>query len=300
MRVGAVDLGSNSTRLLIADVTPDGVTELHRESIVTRLGQGVDTTGELAQDAIDRVRAVLDRYRAQLDEHGVTRTFAVLTSAVRDARNGEAFSAEVRDRYGLDARVLSGDEEAALTFMGAASERDPHDETPTLVIDIGGGSTELVVGRGREVVFHVSTQAGVVRHSERHLHTDPPTAAELRALRDDVRRIYEAQAARAQPPPRHAIAVGGTASQLASIDLGGPEHAHGHRLSVARIEELLTTLAGRPLEERKQTPGLDPARAPTIVAGAALLAEAAAAFGQDHVEVSIHDILLGAALRAAI
>jgi exopolyphosphatase/guanosine-5'-triphosphate,3'-diphosphate pyrophosphatase len=291
-RTAGVDLGSNSTRLLILE---DG-REVVRESIVTRLGQGVDTTNRLADEAMDRVREVLRHYRALLDDHGVEKTLAVLTSAVRDADNGEAFRQEVRERYGLDARVLTGDEEAALTFMGAASERDPQDETPVLVIDIGGGSTELVVGRGREVLWHVSTQAGVVRHSERHLHSDPPTPAELQALREDVRGIYRQAAQAAAARAELAIAVGGTASQLAGID--GAAERHGHRLSVERIEELLAHLASLPLEERKQVPGLDPARAPTIVAGAALLIEAATAFDQDLVEVSIHDILLGAALKA--
>ena len=298
-RVGAVDIGTNSTRLLVADVDERGrATELDRRSIVTRLGQDVDRTGRLADEAMDRVRAALTQYREALDEHGAGATFAVMTSAVRDAANGPAFVSEVRERFGLDAHELSGDEEAALTFMGAAVERDPADTTPVVVIDVGGGSTELVVGHGREVDFHVSTQAGVVRHSERHLHHDPPEPAELAALRQDVRAIYEGAVPEdVKQRPRLAIAVGGTASQLGSID--GAAEPHGHRLAVPRIEEILARLAAVPLVQRRRTPGLDPDRAPTIVAGAAALLEAAGTFHRTEVEVSVNDILLGAALRAA-
>jgi exopolyphosphatase/guanosine-5'-triphosphate,3'-diphosphate pyrophosphatase len=177
MRVAVVDIGTNSTRLLVAEVVDGRVAaELARESTVTRLGQGVDATGTLAGEAMERVYAVLDRYRSTIDELEAERTLAVLTSAVRDASNGPAFTATVRDRYGLDAREIPGTEEAALTFLGATSERDhTADAGEIVVIDIGGGSTELVVGHGGEVGFFTSLQMGVVRMTERHLHTDPPS-----------------------------------------------------------------------------------------------------------------------------
>ena len=174
MRVGVVDIGTNSTRLLIADVADDHLTVLDRESVVTRLGQGVDATGRLTDEAMERVRTTLTDYRERLDAHGTERDVAVLTSAVRDADTGAPFLEEVRERFGLDARTLAGEDEARLTYDGATSERDPGDTRPVVVIDIGGGSTELVEGRGREMDFHVSTQAGVVRHSERHVRSDPP------------------------------------------------------------------------------------------------------------------------------
>ena len=295
-RVGVVDIGSNSTRLLIADVEDGRIAaELERRSEVTRLGQGVDVNGRLADEAMDRVRATLDGYRAALDEHGAERAVAVLTSATRDAANGEEFVEEVRERYGLDAQVLPGDEEARLSFLGATDERDAADTTPTVMIDIGGGSTEFVVGRGHTMDFHVSTQAGVVRHGERHLHHDPPTADELEALARDVRAVF----AEAIPPDieaEHGIAVAGTATQLASIDGGDP--IHGHRLTTTRIEELRDRLASLPLDERRRVPGLDPTRAPTIVAGAILLAESTRRFALYAVEVSEHDILRGTALHA--
>src|SRR5919199_6224291 len=190
MRVAVVDIGTNSTRLLVAEVDGDGaVTELERRSIVTRLGQGVDTSGALADEAMRRVFATLADYRRAIDAHGATRAVAVLTSAVRDAANGAMFTARVRDDYGLDARTIARDEEGRLTFLGATSERAADDGGPVVVIDIGGGSTEYVVGEGREVLFFVSTQAGVVRQSEPHLHSDPPKPDELDALRTEVRGI---------------------------------------------------------------------------------------------------------------
>src|SRR3954449_12144648 len=304
MRVGVVDIGTNSTRLLIADVDPAGVTVLDRESIVTRLGQGVDATGELATEAMERVFSTLAQYRERLDDCATRRDVAVLTSAVRDASNGQAFFDEVKQRFRLDARVLPGEEEARLTFLGATAERDPGDETPVVVIDIGGGSTELVEGRGRAMDFHVSTQAGVVRQTERHLHSDPPAHEELVALAADVRAIF----AEAVPEPvrasvERAIAVAGTPTSLASIDLGlepyDPQRAHGHILGLARIEELLARLAQMPLDARREVIGLHPDRAPTIVAGSILLVEALRTFGLEAVEVSEHDILRGAALSAA-
>ncbi len=199
MRVAVVDIGSNSTRLLVAQVADGTVTdELERRATVTRLGAGVDTDGRLRDDAIERTFATLDEYRELIDQRGADKAVAVLTSAVRDAANGREFAQAVQDRYRLEPHVLSGDQEASLSFLGATSERDPNDRTPTVVIDIGGGSTELVIGRGREAEFHVSNQAGVVRQTERHIHNDPPTEQELENLGADVRSILE----RNVPPAR--------------------------------------------------------------------------------------------------
>jgi exopolyphosphatase / guanosine-5'-triphosphate,3'-diphosphate pyrophosphatase len=303
MRVAVVDIGTNSTRLLVADVGDGTVTQLVRESIVTRLGEGVDATGRLADAPMRRVFETLERYRALIDEHDVAATTAVLTSAVRDAANGADFTSSVRERFGLDAHTIDGDEEAALTFAGATSER-PRDGRDTVVIDIGGGSTEFVIGCDGDVRFHVSTQAGVVRQTERHLHGDPPTADELRALGAEAREIFTRaipQRLRACVP--HAIAVAGTATSSASIELGlepyDPARVHGHVLTLATCEALLARLSRLTDDERREVAGLHPDRAPTIVAGVALLIEALRAFGLDEVEVSEHDILRGAALRLA-
>ena len=305
MRVAVVDIGTNTTRLLVAEVEGDRVTaELARESIVTRLGQGVDATGALADEAMGRVFDVLARYRAQIDEHGATKTIAVLTSAVRDASNGAEFKQDVGDRYDLDARTLSGDEEAAMTFLGATSERPPESDAGAIVvIDIGGGSTEFVVGHRGDVDFHTSLQAGVVRMTERHLHDDPPKHEELDALIEDVRSTIAAGVPHEHRHARAAVGVAGTATMAAAMDLElepyDPDRVHGHTVSTETLERLRDRLAGMPNDERRRVPGLHPDRAPTIVAGMAMLRESVGAFGLDEVEISEHDILRGAAIRRA-
>jgi exopolyphosphatase/guanosine-5'-triphosphate,3'-diphosphate pyrophosphatase len=310
VRVAVVDIGTNSTRLLIADVDPDSgaVTELVRRSQVTRLGDGVDASGSLSQEAIARVLHTLGEYRAAIDEHGCEANLAVLTSAVRDAANGASFAAGVREDYGLDARVLSGEEEAQLTFLGAMSARRRGESSdssePTVVIDIGGGSTEFVVGVGHAAGFHVSLPIGVVRMSERHIHTDPPAPQELQKLEHDVRAILlEGLPAREREPVKQGIAVAGTATSAAAIDMEldpyDPERVHGYRLLLATVELLLARLADMTEDERRRVVGLHPDRAPTIVAGMILLAEAMRAFELEEVEVSDHDILHGGASRLA-
>lgn len=308
MRVAVVDIGTNSTRLLVAEVRDGRVTEeIARESIVTRLGQGVDATGRLADEAIDRVFTVLEQYRRQIDDAHAERTVAVLTSAVRDSRNGDAFRTAVKERFGLDARVLEGTKEAELTFLGATSERPPDAEPGDIVvIDIGGGSTELVVGRQGAVGFFTSLQAGVVRMTERHLHHDPPTANELESLTEDVRTtIATGLPGELRRPGRiaHAVAVAGTATMAAAMELElepyDPARVHGHRVGLDALTALRDELAAKTNEERRARPGLHPDRAPTIVAGMVLLRESVAAFGLDHVEVSEHDILRGAAIARA-
>ncbi len=301
-RVAVVDIGTNSTRLLVADVRSDGIDELDRRSIVTRLGEGLEGTGRLGDEPQARVFRVLDEYREAIDEHGCDARAAVMTSAVRDAANGTAFADRVRDEYGLDARTISGDEEARLTYAGATAARDPEDATPLLVIDIGGGSTELVVGAHGDVDFHDSMQVGVVRHTERHLHHDPPSDGELSALRADVAEAIAASVPDAvRERVRAAVAVAGTATMTAAMDLGlepyDSARIEGHRLPVATLAAQLGSLASVPLEERKLVRGLHPDRAPTIVAGVAILLEVLKAFGLDQVEVSDRDILWGVALQ---
>jgi exopolyphosphatase/guanosine-5'-triphosphate,3'-diphosphate pyrophosphatase len=302
--IAIVDIGTNSTRLLIARVSDGSVEQLERRSTVTRLGQGVDSSGRLADEAIERVLKTLAEYSELIDAAGVSKVVALATSAVRDSENGDEFRATVKERFGFELRIISGDEEARLTFLGATSSRGDDDD-PTLVIDIGGGSTEFVVGRpGEDPDFHVSTQSGSVRQTERHLHDDPPTADQLDALRTEVRKIIE------DGVPEHiragverGIAVAGTATQLAGIDVGlepdDDRSLHGHQLELDAVEGMLERLASVTLEERKRTKGLDPDRAPTIVAGAAILVEAMRSFGLTRVETSETDILHGAALSAS-
>ena len=303
MRVGVVDIGTNSTRLLVADVDDGQIAEVDRRTEVTRLGEGVDATGRLSDEAQARVFAALDAYAAAIEEHRCNVTTGVLTSAVRDAANGEQFRDEVRRRYGLDANVIDGDTEARLTFLGATAER-PAGHDPLVVIDIGGGSTEYVVGEGAQMMFHVSTQAGVVRQTERHLHSDPPQREELAALADEVRAIIaEGVPADVRASVVAAVGVAGTATSCAAIaqelDPYDPARVHGYRLEAGALELMLARLAELDLERRRRVPGLHPDRAPTIVAGVVILLEALRAFGLDEVEVSEHDILWGAALTVA-
>jgi exopolyphosphatase / guanosine-5'-triphosphate,3'-diphosphate pyrophosphatase len=302
MNVAVVDIGSNSTRLLIAALDDNRVTrELVRHSEVTRLGAGVDADGRLREDAMQRVFTTLDGYKAEIDAHDVRAAVAVLTSAVRDSANGGEFADIVRTRYELEPHVLTGDQEARLTFLGATSERDSADRTPTLVLDIGGGSTEMIIGSGSEVGFHVSTQAGVVRQTERHLHADPPDPAEMDALVSDVHQILQDNVpAERRGAVGHGIAVAGTATSLAAIaqhlDPYDPERVHGYLLSAAESERILGELAAMTLEERRHVAGLHPDRAPTIVAGVLIFREVLRLFGLDQIEISEHDILRGAAL----
>jgi exopolyphosphatase / guanosine-5'-triphosphate,3'-diphosphate pyrophosphatase len=228
----------------------------------------------------------------------------VLTSAVRDAGNGADFLAEVRGRYRLDARTLAGEDEARLTFLGATSEVARDAGRPILVIDVGGGSTELVIGAGRELRFWTSAQVGVVRMTERHLRSDPPAPAELQDLAQDARTILTAAVpASVRDVPTAAIAVAGTATSLAAIDLElepyDPSRVHGHRVLAGRCDELLARLAEMTDAERRHVAGLHPDRAPTIVAGVIVLREALRVFGLDEFTASEDDILRGAALEAA-
>lgn len=302
-RVAVVDLGTNSTRLLVAEVRAGAAQELERRTSVTRLGQEVDRTGRLADEAMERVYAVLADYRERIDRHAAEPVVAVATSAVRDADNGEEFRQALRERFGIDARTISGDEEARLTFLGATSGHSPQ-TGETLVIDIGGGSTEFVVGHpGSAPRFHVSTRLGSVRQTERHLRTDPPTAAELDSLTTEATAIVAADVpAGVRAEAAAGIAVAGTATSLAAIDQAldpyDRSRVHGYRLPRAATERLLAELARLPVAARREVAGLHPDRAPTIVAGAAILLTAMDCFGLDAVEVSESDILHGAALEA--
>jgi exopolyphosphatase / guanosine-5'-triphosphate,3'-diphosphate pyrophosphatase len=306
MRVAVVDIGTNSTRLLIADVDPatKAVAEIARRTTVTRLGQGVDHTGELSAEAMDRVFAALTNYRALIDDNNVDAVTGVLTSAVRDARNGASFTTAVNDRYNINARTITGDEEARLTYLGATDDRADDTTTRRVVIDVGGGSTELVAGHGATVDFHVSTQAGVVRQTERFLRTDPPRPEELQLLQAEAEEIFTQAVPRdVRTSVTHGIAVAGTATSCAAIlqDLEpyDPAKVHGFRLLRAQAEMLLPRLAGMTVEQRRHVKGLHPDRAQAIVAGVILLIEAMRTFDLPEVEVSEHDILRGAALDRA-
>ncbi len=299
-RVAVIDVGTNSARLLVADVAGGMVTPVERRSRVTRLGRGVDLSGRLSAEAIEEACDAIGAYVAAYEELGAETVETIATSAVRDAENGGAFVAELRERFALSARVLDGEEEARLTYLGATSEHVPTE--PTLVVDIGGGSTELIVGTGSEISFHTSLQAGVVRHSERHVASDPPTAIELESLAADVRGLIEAGVGGGVEASA-GIAVAGTPTSLAAVEMElepyDPARVHGHVLQLPAIQRMLSRLASTPLSERVEIPGMHPDRAPTIVAGVVILVETMRAFGLEQIEVSEHDILYGTALARA-
>ncbi|HUJ93103.1 MAG TPA: hypothetical protein VLW05_10415 [Gaiellaceae bacterium] len=298
MRVASVDIGTNTTRLLVADVV-DGriVEELHRESRITRLGEGVDARGRLLPAPIARVRNTLADYRRTIESLAAERALAIATSAVRDAENGEAFLGEVQWSYGFATRLLSGDEEALLTRRGVAAARGLRPRT--LVVDLGGGSTELVLD-----AWHMSLELGSVRQTERFLASDPPAPAELARCAGDVRATLDTRVpGEIRDGAGEAVAVAGTVTTIAALDLGlhryDRERVDGHRLTAAAVRAQLDRLAALPLAERRLLPSIEPERAPVIVAGAVILAGILDAFALDGVDVSEHDILDGAALAAA-
>jgi exopolyphosphatase / guanosine-5'-triphosphate,3'-diphosphate pyrophosphatase len=289
VRVAAIDLGTNTTRLLVADIDDGRLDEVHRETRITRLGEGVDARRRLLPVPIARVRNVLADYRRTLESLGAERTLLVATSAVRDAENGEAFLGEIEWSYGFATRLLRGDEEALLTRRGV-------DPAPgTLVVDIGGGSTELIVDD-----FHVSLELGSVRHTERFLHGDPPSPQELADCASAVRALLGERAA---VSAERATGVAGTVTTLAALDLGLDHYdrarVHGHRLTRAAAHAQLDRIAALTVAERRALPAMEPERAPVIVAGAVILAETLDHFGLDEIVVSEHDILDGAAFAAA-
>jgi exopolyphosphatase/guanosine-5'-triphosphate,3'-diphosphate pyrophosphatase len=288
MRVAAIDLGTNTTRLLVADVDGGHIDEVVKRTRITRLGEGVDKRHQLLPVPIARVRNCLTEYRRELESLRAERTLLVATSAVRDAENGEAFLGEIEWSYGFSTRLLSGDEEAELTLRGVGET-----DGSTLIVDIGGGSTELISADQR-----ISLDIGAVRLTERHLPSDPPTDEELEACAAAVRSVLPGR-----PHPERAIGVAGTITSLAALDLAlaeyDPERVHGHRLTLGGIQHQLSRLAAMPLAERRRVPALDPDRAPVIVAGAVILREVLAHFGLEEIEASERDILHGAALEAA-
>jgi exopolyphosphatase / guanosine-5'-triphosphate,3'-diphosphate pyrophosphatase len=299
-RVGVVDLGTNSTRLLVADVEAGAVRELDRRLVITRLGEGVETRRRLLPTALARVRNVLVDYRRAAQGLGAGRTLTLATSAIRDAENGEAFLGEIEWSYGFTTRLLSGSEEALLTFRGVAAGRNVRDST--LLLDVGGGSTELILGGPAGIAWHESFDIGCVRLTERFLKSDPPAGDELGRCRRYVRSLLEERVPDTVHPGG-AVGVAGTVTQLATLDLGldeeDPELVHGHRMSAARIEEELQRLSRATVADIRARPGMHPDRAPVFVAGIVCVAETLAYFGLEELEVSEHDLLHGGALEAA-
>ena len=272
-RVAAVDIGTNSTRLLVADVDGETVTPVVRRAKVTHLGEGVDAARRLLPDAIARVYTVLAQYREELEALGAEHTVAVGTSAVRDAANGAEFMRGVAASFGFETRLLSGDEEAELNRRGVGADDDS-----TLILDVGGGSTELIAGR-----FQTSLDVGSVRLAERFLRDDPPPVSQREAAAAFVDSLLPDLDVRA------CIGVGGTAAQL---------HALVGELTLDAVESELEHLAALPLAERRRVPRLDPDRAPVIVTGALIVRQVLRRYGLDRLAYSERDLLDGVVLTA--
>lgn len=308
-RVAAIDCGTNSIRLLIADRSADGtLTDRVRRMEIVRLGQGVDRTGRFDPVALQRTLAATRDYAAECRRHDVQAVRYVATSASRDAANRDEFFAGVRDALGVDVEVVTGTEEAALSFAGAVRILGPDDPPARLVVDIGGGSTELVLGE-ETVTDSVSLDIGSVRMTERHVRTDPPTAEELSAARADVHAALD-QAAAALPlhTVRTLVGVAGSVTTVTAAALGleryQPERINGARLSPARVHAACAQLVTLPREQRAALGFMHPGRVDVIGAGALIWSEVVARVTQavadgggrlDQVITSEHDILDGIA-----
>ena len=304
-RVAAIDCGTNSIRLLVADLpAPDSrpstpLTDVVRRMEIVRLGAGVDRTGRLAADAIERTRVALADYAHQISELGVDRVRMVATSASRDAANAGDFTAMVRATIGVDPEVVSGDEEARLSFDGAVRGLPASEPSPYLVVDIGGGSTEFVTGT--QTVDHaISMDVGCVRMTERHLVTDPPNSAEIAAAERDI--TAAVRHALDVVPGRDAktlVGLAGSVTTVAAIAMGletyDPDRIHHARISAADVARVTDDLLVATRAQRLAIPVMHPGRADVIAAGALILRTVMAESGASAVVASEHDILDGIA-----
>jgi exopolyphosphatase / guanosine-5'-triphosphate,3'-diphosphate pyrophosphatase len=306
-RVAAIDCGTNSIRLLVADVDGDRLVDLVRRMEIVRLGEGVDRTGRLSEPALARTFAALDDYAAQVIEHDVERVRMVATSASRDAENRQVFVDGVVERLGVPPEVVTGDEEAALSFDGATRELrggGPSWEAPYLVCDIGGGSTELVLGDRDGMTSARSVDVGCVRLTERRLHDDPPLAEQITAARDDVCRALDLVRETVDvASARTLVGLAGSVTTVVALALGldryRPDRIHHAHIGADDVRRLTTELLAMSREQRSALPVMHPGRVDVIGAGALVLDTVVAELGFDGVVASEHDILDGIAFSAA-
>jgi exopolyphosphatase/guanosine-5'-triphosphate,3'-diphosphate pyrophosphatase len=302
MRVAAIDCGTNSIRLLIADIDGNNFREIVRDMEIVRLGQGVDQTGQFHPDAIARTLAAVDKFAAEIAKRGVEKIRFCATSATRDATNRHLFVDGVRERLGIELEVISGDEEAALSFAGAIKDLDPSNG-PFLVVDIGGGSTEFVFGTAT-VEAARSVNIGCVRMSERHFASDPATPEQIEAARADIQAAI-AQAAAVVPitKAKTLVAVAGTATTVAAAALDLPEYdryaIHLSRISAQQTHDAATMFATKTREQRISLGYMHPGRVDVIAAGSLVLSEIMKATGATEFVASESDILDGMAFSLA-
>jgi exopolyphosphatase/guanosine-5'-triphosphate,3'-diphosphate pyrophosphatase len=303
MRISAIDIGTNTILMLVADVTPDGqLTVVSDEHAIARLGQGVDERRSIAPDATDRSIAILRRYKELSARLSVNRLVACGTSALRDAADRDEFIRNVRDQLGMSIEVLSGDEEAELTLRGAASAFHELEGNRTFaVLDIGGGSTELTVSAGGRIRARKSVQVGSVRTTERFLKSSPPSPSELADAAASIRLSFNDLPSLDRDAML--IAVAGTATTLAAVDLRlnsfDAKLVDGYRLQRVSVERLLEELRSRTVDELRRYPQILPGREDIIVAGALILFEALKRVGREEIVVSTRGLRYGIALREA-
>ena len=302
MRVAAIDCGTNSIRLLIADIDGNNFREVVRDMEIVRLGQGVDETGQFHPDAIARTLAAVDKFAAEIAKRGVEKIRFCATSATRDATNRHLFIDGVRERLGIELEVISGEEEAALSFAGAIKDLDPSNG-PFLVVDIGGGSTEFVFGTST-VEAARSVNIGCVRMTERHFASDPATAEQIELARTDIQAAI-AQAAAVVPitKAKTLVAVAGTATTVAAAALELPEYdryaIHLSRISAQQTHDAATMFATSTREQRLALGYMHPGRVDVIAAGSLVLSEIIKATGATEFVASESDILDGMAFSLA-
>ena len=302
MRVAAIDCGTNSIRLLIADIDGNNFREVVRDMEIVRLGQGVDETGQFHPDAIARTLAAVDKFAAEIAKRGVEKIRFCATSATRDATNRHLFVDGVRERLGIELEVISGDEEAALSFAGAIKDLDPSNG-PFLVVDIGGGSTEFVFGTST-VEAARSVNIGCVRMTERHFASDPVTTQQIELARTDIQAAI-AQAAAVVPitKAKTLVAVAGTATTVAAAALDLPEYdryaIHLSRISAKQTHDAATMFATSNREQRLALGYMHPGRVDVIAAGSLVLSEIMKATGASEFVASESDILDGMAFSLA-
>lgn len=307
MRVAAIDCGTNSIRLLIADTDGITLTDVVREMRVVRLGQGVDATGAFTPEALERTFSAIDEYAELITDHGAEHARFVATSATRDASNRDTFFAGVRQRLNLDAEVITGEEEAELSFIGATAGLGASVDYPALVMDLGGGSTELVLGTDA-VDSAFSMDIGCVRMTERHMHSDPPSEDEIAAAVADIDEWYDrARQTVDTSQARTLVGVAGTITTVtaAYLDLPmyDPHAIHGAQLEVDRVLETCRKLAAMTRAERAALPFMHPGRVDVIGAGATVYARLISRIVADAPGLTIRssetDILDGIALGVA-
>jgi len=302
MRVGVIDCGTNSIRLLIADIEGNNFREVTRQMEVVRLGQGVDETNQFHPDAISRTFAAVDLYAAEIARRGVEKLRFCATSATRDALNRAIFVDGVKERLGVEPEVISGEEEARLSFGGATREFNKSD-APFLVVDIGGGSTEFVLG-GDSVEGAISVNIGCVRMTERHFHSDPPTADEIALARRDIKNAIDIAYANVDiKSAKTLVAVAGTATTVAAAALDLPEYdryaIHLSHISAAQVHAISNRFISMTRAERAALGYMHPGRVDVIGAGSLVLSEIMNATGAKEFVASENDILDGMAWSLA-